>query len=99
MGLPVLTCAGNTFPSRVAGSLLTAIGLSELVTHNLEDYYQLALNLSTNRDVNEAIRSKLIASRDSGPLFDNARFTRDLENIYIALMNRSNADSCLGVNN
>ncbi len=98
MGLPVLTCAGNTFPSRVAGSLLTAIGLSELVTHNLEDY-QLALKLSTNRDVNAAIRSKLIASRDSAPLFDNARFTRDLENIYVALMNRSIADPCHGVNN
>jgi protein O-GlcNAc transferase len=37
-GVPVLTCAGETFASRVAGSLLNAVGLSELITHSHEEY-------------------------------------------------------------
>jgi predicted O-linked N-acetylglucosamine transferase (SPINDLY family) len=86
MGLPVITCAGNTFPSRVAGSLLSTIGLPELITYDLDDYYQLALRLSTDKNFSASIRSKLIANRASSPLFDNARFTRDLEAIYCALM-------------
>ena len=48
-GLPVLTCAGETFASRVAGSQLHAIGLPELVTSNLADYEALALALAANR--------------------------------------------------
>ena len=45
-GLPVLTCAGHTFAGRVAGSLLRAVGLPELVTHSLHDYETLALKLA-----------------------------------------------------
>jgi protein O-GlcNAc transferase len=86
MGLPLVTCVGDTFPSRVAGSLLSAIGLPELITYNLKDYYHLALALATNRDTLDAIRRKLIVNRDSTPLFDSLRFTRDLENAYLKMM-------------
>lgn len=87
MGLPVVTCAGDAFASRMAGSLLTAIGVPELITYNLEDYYQLALDLATDRKKLEAIRSKIIANRDTTPLFDSERFTRNLEQAYIQMIN------------
>src|SRR3954454_21102221 len=41
-GLPVLTCTGDTFAGRVAGSLLRAAGLGELITTSLEEYEALA---------------------------------------------------------
>ncbi len=86
MGLPVVTCAGQTFPSRVAGSLLATIGAPELVTSNLNEYYQLALDLATNKDKLAAIRNKLLINRDTSPLFDSTRFTRNLEGIYAKMM-------------
>jgi len=86
MGLPVITCAGDSFVSRMAGSLLTAIGVPELITYNLEDYYNLALALATDRDRLAAIRNKIIVNRETTPLFDSARFTRNLEQVYIQMM-------------
>lgn len=86
MGLPVITCAGDAFASRMAGSLLTAIGVPELITYNLEDYYRLALDLATNRKKLEAFRSKIIANRDTAPLFDSERFTRNLEKAYTQMV-------------
>jgi len=86
MGLPVITCAGDAFASRMAGSLLTAIGFPELITYNLEDYYSLALDLSTDRKKLEAIRCKIIANRDTTPLFDIARFTSNLEKAYTQMV-------------
>ena len=86
MGLPVVTCAGETFPSRVAGSLLTAIGVPELITYNLNNYYHLALELATNRESLAAIRRKIIANRDTAPLFDSELFTRNLEQVYLKII-------------
>lgn len=82
MGLPVITCAGETFPSRVAGSLLTAMGVAELITYNLEDYYSLALSLALDREKRQGIRNKIISLRDTSALFDSERFTRNLETAY-----------------
>jgi len=86
MGLPVVTCAGETFMSRVAGSLLTAIGVPELITYNLDDYYRLALDLATDGEKLDSIRSKIIVNRETSPLFDSERFTRNLEKAYIQMM-------------
>ena len=86
MGLPVVTCAGEAFVSRMAGSLLTAIGVPELITYSLEDYYQLAFELATDRDKLDSIRNKIIANRDTSPLFDSERFTRNLEKLYMQMM-------------
>lgn len=80
------TCVGETFPSRVSGSLLSAMGVPELLTYNLEDYYHLALDLATDRKKLEAIRSKIIANLDTAPPFDSERFTRNLEKAYIQMM-------------
>jgi len=82
MGLPVLTCAGDTFASRVAASLLKTAGLDELVTGSLEDYEAKALHLAKNPQLLAPMRQKLIAEKMSSPLFDTASFARSLEAIY-----------------
>ncbi len=82
MGLPVVTLAGDTFSSRVAGSLLTALGVPELITYNREDYRALALQLARDAERRTALRAKIEDLRDSAPLFDSVQFTRDLEQVY-----------------
>ncbi len=76
---PVITCTGRGFPGRVAASLLRAVGLPELVTHNLADYEAFALQLALDPLRLGAIRGKLQANRLTTPLFDSRRFTRHLE--------------------
>ena len=68
MGVPVLTCAGQTMASRVAGSQLTAIGLPELVTTNLADYEALALTLAGDKARLAQTRARLSANRAHHPL-------------------------------
>jgi predicted O-linked N-acetylglucosamine transferase (SPINDLY family) len=86
-GLPVLTCSGDTFASRVAGSLLHAAGLAELVTDSLEEYERQALRLATHRGELQALRARLEQVATT-PLFDTARFARNLESAYLALWRR-----------
>jgi protein O-GlcNAc transferase len=64
----------------------------ELITYNLEDYYRLALDLATDTKKLDAIRIKIIANRDTAPLFDSALFTRNLESAYIKLMDNFTRD-------
>ncbi|HEY2864189.1 MAG TPA: hypothetical protein VGK37_11275, partial [Casimicrobiaceae bacterium] len=78
-GLPVVTCAGETLVSRIAGSQLQAIGLPELVTTNLAEYEALALRLARQPEELAALRARLNANRRTHPLFDMARYTQDFE--------------------
>lgn len=78
-GLPVLTCAGGTFAGRVAGSLLHAAGLPELITHSLSGYESLALKLAREPSLLQGIRMRLLENRLKAPLFDIAQFTRHYE--------------------
>jgi protein O-GlcNAc transferase len=87
-GLPVVTCAGDTFAGRVAASLLKAIGLPELITTSLEDYEALALKLAREPSLLASIKDKLGRNRDTFPLFDTARFTRHIEAAYTAMWQR-----------
>jgi protein O-GlcNAc transferase len=80
-GLPLVTCAGETFSSRVSGSHLRAIGLPELVTGNLADYEALALKLAHDPGLLASYRARLRANRDREPLFDTAAYTRALEGL------------------
>ena len=84
-GLPVVTCAGTTFPSRVAASMVTAAGLPELVTHSLEDYEALAFDLATDPARLQAMRRKLADNRPTAPLFDGDRFRRGIEAAYTTM--------------
>ncbi len=91
MGLPVLTCSGETMASRVAGSQLHAIGLAGLVTGNPGDYEARALELAMQpallRDAREALREH----RGRFPLFDMARFTAGFESALTSIARRSSA--------
>lgn len=88
-GLPVVTTPGQSFPARVAASILTAAGLPELIAPNLTAYEALALELATNPQRLRAIREKLVRNRQITPLFDTARFTRNLEAAYRAMLERA----------
>ncbi|MBD2596430.1 TIGR03032 family protein [Nostoc spongiaeforme FACHB-130] len=81
-GLPVITCPGETFPSRVAASMLMAVGLPELVTNSLEVYEQLAIHLATYPEKLQQIKQKLAQNRTTYPLFDTPLYTRNLEQAY-----------------
>lgn len=87
-GVPLVTCSGDTFASRVAGSLLRAIGLPELIAHDLENYYELAFDLATSPERLLGIKSKLAANRLTTPLFDIGMYTQHLENLYVSMWQR-----------
>jgi predicted O-linked N-acetylglucosamine transferase (SPINDLY family) len=76
-GVPVVTFSGQTFASRVAASLLHAVGLPELVCTTLADYERLVRELAADAPRRAALRTHLVAARDSAPLFDSDGYTRD----------------------
>lgn len=81
-GLPVLTCAGESFASRVGASLLHACGLPELVADDSQAYLAKALELSAAPHLLHALRQRLADTRLQVPLFDTERFTHHLELAY-----------------
>jgi protein O-GlcNAc transferase len=81
-GLPLLTCSGDTFAGRVAGSLLAAIGMTELVMDSLEEYEQMARTLARDPQRLIALRQKLESNRAASPLFDLPKSTRNIEAAY-----------------
>ncbi|HUN92742.1 MAG TPA: hypothetical protein VMU33_11835 [Burkholderiaceae bacterium] len=85
-GVPVLTTPGETFASRVAASLVHAAGLPELVARDLEAYESTALALARDPRRLGALRQRLLAARDGCPLFDSARYTRDIEDLYLRMI-------------
>ncbi|MCB5184274.1 tetratricopeptide repeat protein [Methylobacillus gramineus] len=84
MGLPLITCSGDTFASRVAGSLLQVAGLHELITFDPAHYETLAISIAQDQALLNRYRERLQATRDS-KLFDTARFTQALEALYLRL--------------
>jgi protein O-GlcNAc transferase len=91
-GLPVLTCIGETFASRVAASLLNAIGMPELIATTQEQYEAMAIELATDPGQLLKTREKLDRNRLTAALFDTERFTRHIENAYEQMFARYQAD-------
>jgi protein O-GlcNAc transferase len=87
-GVPIVTCLGATFVGRVAASLLKAVGLDELITHSLEEYEALALKLAQDPSALAAIKATLARNRNTFPLFDTARTTRQIEAAYTTFWQR-----------
>jgi protein O-GlcNAc transferase len=81
-GLPVLTKIGDNFAARVAASLLTAVGLPELITHTAQAYEDMALTLARDPAKVLALTARLRAQQETAPLFDSQRFTRHMEDGY-----------------
>ena len=84
-GLPVLTCPGKTFASRVGASLLEAVELPELIAGDLDHYERLAVRLAGDSGELGRLRGRLADNRGACPLFDTPRFVRNLERGYRAV--------------
>jgi protein O-GlcNAc transferase len=84
-GLPLITCLGQSFAGRVAGSLLHAADLPELVTSNLDEYQTLALKLARDPECLAGIKAKLARNRTTCPLFNTQRFARHIEAAYTTM--------------
>lgn len=91
MGVPVLTCMGETFASRVAASLVSAAGIAELITTNLDQYQALAHRLIKHPAELAALKARLIGARSKAALFDSQRFTYHLEALYLRIWARHTA--------
>lgn len=87
-GLPVLTQLGETFAGRVAGSLLTAINLPELITHGQQEYEDLAVELAINPVKLMDIREKLARNRTDSSLFNAKAFTEGVEEAFVKIHQR-----------
>jgi len=91
-GLPVLTRMGQSFASRMAASLLNAVGLPELITNTREEYEALAIELVLNPNKLADIKLKLANNLFTTPLFDTPLFTKNLEAAYIKMYERYQVD-------
>ncbi|MBC7995270.1 MAG: tetratricopeptide repeat protein [Rhizobacter sp.] len=90
-GLPVLTCTGPTFPSRVGASLLRAVGLPELVTDSFEAYEALALRLAIEPGLLSGLRERLATTLPHAHLYDTPCYLRHLEAAYRQMAERAQA--------
>jgi predicted O-linked N-acetylglucosamine transferase (SPINDLY family) len=90
-GVPIVTCSGATFPSRVAGSVLRAVGMPELIADDLDGYFDLALRLAHDPASLAETKAKLARNRAEAALFDVAAYTRDLEGLFQSMWRRRSA--------
>ena len=90
-GVPVVTRAGDIFPSRVAGGMLHAAGLPELIAFTDEDYFAIALALASEPGRLQTIKAKLQREHLTAPLFDVAAYTLALEGLYETMVSRRHA--------
>lgn len=89
IGLPVLTLSGNSFQSRVASSLLTNLGLTELVTTSPSDYAQMAIKLASHSDLYTGVKNKLISNSKKCLIFNPKKFCHYFEIALRAIHARS----------
>ena len=89
MGLPLITMRGNSFASRVAASILSSINMSELITENIDDYENLAIELGNNKFKLNEIKENMIGNVKKSNFFNSEIFTKDLESIYKDLIKKS----------
>ena len=87
-GVPLLTLLGGTFVGRMAASMLHAVGLPELVAESLSGYEAQALRMATDTAFCRALKQRLARNRGTFPLFDTARFARNIENAYATMWRR-----------
>jgi predicted O-linked N-acetylglucosamine transferase (SPINDLY family) len=88
VGLPILTCRGESFVARVAASLLTAVGLPELIAESLPDYTARAKSLAHDAAALATLRERLAGNRLTSPLFDSRRFCRHFEAALLQMHDR-----------
>ena len=87
-GLPLLTCRGRSFASRVGASLLQSADLAELIADTLDGYARLALALAQDPTRLDGMREKLARQRHAGALFNTAQYCRHFETALTAMADR-----------
>jgi len=87
-GVPVVTLPGEPFVSRVAASIVTTIGLPELVAKDEEDYVRIAKELAASPLALAALKARIADAKETSPLFDSARYTKNLEALYRVMWRR-----------
>ena len=87
-GVPIVTCRGPSFAGRVAGSLLTSLGLTELITGDLAEYESLAFDLARDTGRLMALRETLAQNRRTHPLFNIDRLRRHIETAFEVMSER-----------
>ena len=87
-GVPLVTFPGETFASRVASSLLHAVGLDDLICEGVAGYKDTIKRLARDPDRRAALRDVLVRARETAPLFDSVRFTRDYEALLLRAHDR-----------
>ncbi|MBV8651161.1 MAG: hypothetical protein JO255_06815 [Alphaproteobacteria bacterium] len=92
-GLPMITCPGTTWPSRIAASFLTTLGLGDFIAGDLAQYRRMALVLCGNADRRAEARRRFEAARSTSPLFDIRSFAAHLEAAYGEIWQRHQAGS------
>jgi predicted O-linked N-acetylglucosamine transferase (SPINDLY family) len=84
-GLPVLTCLGESSLGRIAGSLLMALDMPELVMQDIQAYEAMAVKLGTDKGLVQQLKNKLDQHRLSTPMFDMERLTKNIEATFAYL--------------
>jgi predicted O-linked N-acetylglucosamine transferase (SPINDLY family) len=88
-GVPVVSCVGRTFAGRVGASLLSNAGLGELICQDLEQYRRCAVKLAQAPPLLRELRETLERTRNTSPVFDTQRYTRDFESLLAAAWRES----------
>ena len=96
MGTPILTRSGRSYISRMAGSLLTAVGLPDLITDNLADYQRLAITLGKNPARVASYKRYLAEQGRASPLFNLPQIVRDIEAAFERLALQARAEQASG---
>ena len=90
-GTPVLTLMGETFASRMAASLLTAIDMPELITRSSQEYEALAIKIAQDKKLASGLKSKLQTNKLNTKLFNTSAFVQSLEALYTQMYQRHQA--------
>lgn len=90
-GVPVLTCLGETYVSRMAAAVVTGTGLTALIAPDLEAYFGRAMELAYDRKALAEYRAHLLRERTGLALFDSARYVRNLDAAYAEMSRRARA--------
>ena len=91
-GLPVITLMGQSFASRVSGSLLNAVDLNELITTTEKDYEDLIINVAKDSKKLKIIKNKLKNNRITQPLFNTKLYTNKIESAYKKIYEKYHSD-------
>lgn len=86
-GVPVLTLMGGHFASRMAASIVSNVGMPEMITNSPEEYEELAVKIATTKGESERLKKKLAENKSLKPLFNTAQFTKDIEQLYENALN------------